>query len=171
MINLGTRGSRTFVPGHIVSGSPVTPPFEVPFQSRIQEWVYPFFCHWHCSPLPTLPPAKIGLASTYPQRGNGWGDGTSRNDMSPYECSGTPGPQIIRPLWHNVPVLIHLSPYPLYNTFRLAQNDWDVSMQGHCASGTIHLGDQGSQKICSTTHRFGTSHHPPENGGIDFTCV
>jgi len=24
--------------------------------------------------------------------GNWWGDGTSRNDVSPYECSGTPGP-------------------------------------------------------------------------------
>jgi len=26
-INLGTRGPRTFVRGHIVSGCPVTPPF------------------------------------------------------------------------------------------------------------------------------------------------
>ena len=26
-----------------------------------------------------------------------WGDGTSRNDVSPYECSGTPGPKIKRP--------------------------------------------------------------------------
>jgi len=28
-IHLGTRGSRTFVRGHIVSGRPVTSPFEV----------------------------------------------------------------------------------------------------------------------------------------------
>jgi len=27
-----------------------------------------------------------------------WGDGTSRNDVSPYECSETPGPQMNRPL-------------------------------------------------------------------------
>jgi len=33
-------------------------------------------------------------------------------------------------------------------------------MQGHCVSGTIHLGAQGSQKIRMGTHRFGTSHHP-----------
>jgi len=26
-INLGTKGSRTFVQGHIVSGRPVTPPY------------------------------------------------------------------------------------------------------------------------------------------------
>jgi len=40
------------------------------------------------------------------------------------------------------------------------QNDMDVSMQGHCVSGTNHFGDQESQKICSGAHRFGTSHHP-----------
>ena len=39
-------------------------------------------------------------------------------------------------------------------------NDGDVSTQGHCVSGTIHLGDQGSQKIGTGTHRFGTSRHP-----------
>jgi len=40
------------------------------------------------------------------------------------------------------------------------QNGRDVSMQGHCVSGTIHFGDQGSQKIRTGTHRFGTSRHP-----------
>jgi len=80
----------------------------------------------------------------------------------PYECSGTPGLQINRPLWHNVPWLIHPCHFVLYNTFRLMKNDWDVSMQGHCVSGTIHLGDQGSQNICTGqgTHRFGTFRHP-----------
>jgi len=37
------------------------------------------------------------------------------------------------------------------------QDDRDVSTQGHCVSGTIHLGDQGSQKA-----RFGTSRQPTE---------
>ena len=36
-------------------------------------------------------------------------------------------------------------------------------MQGHCVSGTIHLGDQGFQKISTGTHRFGTSRHLTEN--------
>jgi len=40
------------------------------------------------------------------------------------------------------------------------QNDRDVSMKGHWVSGTIHLGDQGDQKICTGTHRFETSRHP-----------
>jgi len=33
-------------------------------------------------------------------------------------------------------------------------------MQGHCVSKTIHLGDQGSQKIRTGRHRLGTSRHP-----------
>ena len=33
-------------------------------------------------------------------------------------------------------------------------------MQGHCVSGTIHPGDQGSQKIRTGTHRFRTSRLP-----------
>jgi len=71
-----------------------------------------------------------------------WGDGTSRDDVSPYECSETPGPQIIRPLRHKVPGLIHPCHYALYHTLRLVRNDGDVSVQGHCVSGTIHLGGQ-----------------------------
>jgi len=89
-----------------------------------------------------------------------WGDGTSRNLVSPYECSGTPGPQMNRPLWHNVPELIHPCHFASYNTFRLVQNDRDVSMQGHCVSGSLHLGDQGSENIRTGTHRLGTSRHP-----------
>ena len=89
-----------------------------------------------------------------------WGDGTSRNYVSPYECSGTPGPQINRPLWHNVPGLKHPCHYSLYNTFRLVQNDRDLSIQGHRVSGTIHLGDQGSKNICTGTHRSWASRHP-----------
>jgi len=41
----------------------------------------------------------------------GWGDETSRNDVSPYEFSGTPkgrpSPKINRPGTHNVPGMIH----------------------------------------------------------------
>jgi len=84
----------------------------------------------------------------------------SWSDMSPYECSVNPGPKIKRPLWHNDPGLKHPCHYALYNTFRLVQSDRDGSMQRHCVSGTIHLGDQGSQKIRAGTHRFGTSRHP-----------
>jgi len=67
------------------------------------------------------------------------GDGTSGNDVSPYECSGTPGPQNNRPLWHTVPGLIRPCHNALYNTFRLVQNYRDVSMRGHCVLGTINL--------------------------------
>jgi len=45
----------------------------------------------------------------------------SRNNVSSYECSGTPVPQINRPLWHNVPWLIHCSHfdhiYELYHAY------------------------------------------------------
>ena len=43
------------------------------------------------------------------------------------------------------------------NTFWLVQN---VSKQGHCVSGMIHLGDQRSQNIRTGEHRSGTSRHP-----------
>ena len=88
------------------------------------------------------------------------GDGTSRNNVSSCECSGTPCRRINRPLWHNVPGLVHPCHYALYKTFWLVQIGRDISMQGHCVSGTIHLGDQGSQNIHTGTHRFGTSCHP-----------
>jgi len=40
-----------------------------------------------------------------------WGDGKSRKDVSPYEFSETPSPQINRPGKHNVPGMIHPSHY------------------------------------------------------------
>jgi len=92
------------------------------------------------------------------------------NDVSPYKCSGTPGPQLNRPLWHNVPGLIHLCHYALYNTFWLVHNDRDVSMQGHCVSGTIHLGDQGTQNIRMRTHRSGRPVTPPYRLPISY-CI
>ena len=39
-------------------------------------------------------------------------------------------------------------------------NDRDVSMQGHYVTSDDILGNQGSQKIPTGTHRFGTSRHP-----------
>ena len=71
---------------------------------------------------------------------------------------GTLVPKLIVPC--DVPGLIHLCHYSLYNTFRLVENDRDVSMQGQCLSGTIHFGDQGSEKIRTGTHCFETSRHP-----------
>jgi len=96
----------------------------------------------------------------------GWGDVTSRNDVSPYECSGTPVPPTIRPLWHNVPVLIH--PCHFYHIYVLyhAYNDRDVSIQGHCVSGTIDLGDQGSQTFVRGHIVSGRLVTPPGKGPL-----
>ena len=94
-----------------------------------------------------------------------WGEGTSQNDVSPHKCSWTLGPQINRSLWHNVPGLLHPCHYSLNNTFRLVQNDRDVSLQGYCIFGTIDLGDQGSQNNHTGTHCFGMSRHPTHGTG------
>ena len=72
---------------------------------------------------------------------------------------------VLRPLVHKlivpcdtmsldwcIPVILQ---YRVCNTLRLVQNDRDVSMLGHCVSRTIHLGDQGSQKIGTGTHCLG----------------
>jgi len=76
--------------------------------------------------------------------------------------------------------LKHPCHYALYNTFRLMQNDRDISLQAHCVSETIHLGDKGSQKIRKGTHRYGTSRHPTISemscplkllGGRGFGCL
>jgi len=45
-------------------------------------------------------------------------------------------------------------------TYIKMHNDWNVTMQGHCVSGTIHFGDHGYQKISTGALRFGTSYHP-----------
>ena len=79
---------------------------------------------------------------------------------------GIPGPQMNRPLGHNVPGLIPPCHYALSDTFWLVQNCRDGSMQGHCVSGKIHIGDQGSQIIRTGTHRFGMSRHPTEKDPV-----
>jgi len=38
-----------------------------------------------------------------------------------------------------------------------------MTIHGHCVSGTIHFGDQGSQKFSFGTHRFGTPPLLPPN--------
>jgi len=53
------------------------------------------------------------------------------------------------------PVIMHCT----ICTCWLVQNGRDVSKQWHCVSGTIHLGNQGSQNIRTGTQRFGTSRH------------
>jgi len=61
----------------------------------------------------------------------------------------------------NVPEFIH--PFHFAHMEVLsshAYDDRDVSFKGHSVSGTINFGDQGSHKIRTRTHRFGTSHHP-----------
>jgi len=108
----------------------------------------------------------------YPCRGQDsriWsGDGTSRNDISPHECSGTPGPQINHPRWHNVPSLIHLCHYALCNTDRLMQNSRDVSMQGHWVSGTYW--DTSFRDVPSPHQEYWAPHLHGVGGGEE-DCV
>jgi len=41
-------------------------------------------------------------------------------------------------------------------------------MKEHCVSGSIHLGDLGSQKIRKGTHRVGTSRNPIKEAVLKF---
>jgi len=53
------------------------------------------------------------------------------------------------------------SPHLIQYAYAFAMHyDRDATIQGHCVSRTINVGDQGSQKIRTGTHRFGTSFHP-----------
>jgi len=72
------------------------------------------------------------------QKGRRWDDGTSWNDVSPYEFSEALMPQINRPGTHNVPGMIHPCHYMHYIIHICDQNDRNVSTQGRCVSGTIH---------------------------------
>ena len=79
----------------------------------------------------------------------GWGDGTSRNDVSPYECSGTPGPQINRPLstmsldWY-IPVILITYMYCIIHIHVMSGT---YQSRDIVFPGRLHnLGDQGSQK-------------------------
>jgi hypothetical protein len=72
-----------------------------------------------------------------------WDDGTSRNDVSPYELSGTPGPLYEFSRKHNVPALIHPCNFAPTKTYRLMHNDKEVSNQGHCVPRDDSFGDQG----------------------------
>jgi len=88
-----------------------------------------------------------------------WDDETGRPETM---CTRTNvlGPLVPKLIIPCDTMLIHPCHFALYNTFRLGQNDRDVSMKGHCVHGTIYLGDQGSQNIRTGTHGFGTSGHP-----------
>jgi len=128
----------------------------------------PIDCYLFLTLLPKKAPLKYRhgkkseATASYRSYQSWCGDGTSGNNVSLFKCSGTPGPQINCSLWHNVPGLIHPCHCTWYNTFRLVKNDRDVSMQGHCVSGTIRLGDQRSQNNRRRTHSFGTSRHPTQ---------
>jgi len=60
-----------------------------------------------------------------------WGDGTSRNDVYPYECSWTPGPLYESSWKHNIPALKHPCNFEPSKTLCIMHNDRAVSIQGH----------------------------------------
>jgi len=60
----------------------------------------------------------------------------------------------------NLPTLIHPCNFAISNTYSLIHNDRDVSIKGHCVSGTISFYDQGSQKIRTGMLRFIRLQHP-----------
>ena len=66
-----------------------------------------------------------------------WGDGTSWNDVSPYEYSVTPCPLVESSRKHSVPALIHPFHFAPTKTKRycIMHDDKDVSVQGHCVTG------------------------------------
>jgi len=68
------------------------------------------------------------------EQSSGWGDGTSRNCLSLYECSGNHGPLHKASQKHNVPGLI--APYHyMHDTIQMCdQNDRDVSIQVCCVT-------------------------------------
>jgi len=100
----------------------------------------------------------------------GWGDGTSRNDVSPYECSGTPGPPNESSRKHKVPDLIHPCHFAPTKTYCIMHIDRDVPIKGHCVTRDYSFGDQGSQNIRTGTLRFGTSRHPTLLGSVPMHC-
>jgi len=69
-----------------------------------------------------------------------WGDGTSRNDMSPYDCSGTPGPlnQFSQKL--NGPRLIHSWHYMYDTVIKMTGKYQSRDIVSH---RTINLGTMG----------------------------
>jgi len=93
---------------------------------------------------------------------SGLGDGTSQNDVYPYQCSGTPGPQINRPLWPNVPGLIHLCHYAFQKV--LVGAKWQECIN----AGTLCFQDNSSRGPGVPEHSQGDtsfrdvpSPHPP----------
>jgi len=73
-------------------------------------------------------------------------------NVSPNKFSGNSGPQKeIVPETERPCINIFLSLcityiYVLVGTYCVMHNDGDVSIEGHCVYGTIHFGDQGSEK-------------------------
>jgi len=98
-----------------------------------------------------------------------WGDGTSRNDVSLDECSGTLGPLNETSRKHKVPALIHPCYFAPTKTYCIMPYDRDVSIKGHCVTRKDSIADKGFQNIRTGTHRFGTSRHPTDKScqGLD----
>ena len=83
----------------------------------------------------TVVPARILKLRTRRKTGvGGWGDGTSRKDLSPYECSETPCPLDETSRKHNVPALIHPCHFAPAKTYCIMHNDRDASIQGRCVT-------------------------------------
>jgi len=76
----------------------------------------------------------------------GRGDGTSRNDVSPYKCSGTTDPLDESSRKHNVPALIHPCHFAPTYTYCIMHNNRDVSCRDIVSPATINLGIRGPRK-------------------------
>jgi len=90
-----------------------------------------------------------------------WCDGTSRNDVSPYECSGTPGPidesspiQIVPALIHSC----HSTPTKTYGVFKMTGMHQYRDIVSH---GTINLGNRGPRTFVWGHILSGRSVTPP----------
>ena len=67
-INLGTRGSRTFVQGHIVSGRPVTPPLTLAactYTDNCENLCNTLKCKWKVMGVSQLHGAVVSLMRTW----------------------------------------------------------------------------------------------------------
>jgi len=92
------------------------------FLDTLSFWLFASILEHHASLNVNFTPCGLFLQNSSVVHFSWWGDGTSRNDVSPYECSGTPGPQIIRPVWHNFPGLIHLCRFDhIYSMYCIMQ--------------------------------------------------
>jgi len=110
--------------------------------------------------LRQAPHLRLTLPDTPAKRGR-WGDGTSQNDVSPYECSRNPGPLDELSRKHNIPALIHPCQFAPTKTYCIKHNDRDVSIQDIVPPGTIHLGTKGLRAFVRGHIVSGRPDNPP----------